>query len=95
MAGDLKRVVRPATTLLVSVVGVVVFDWRVRSVPVFYWLEVGVTVVRRSIEAALAGRPTPGLFTTRSMGVGSSESHAGCHIVVTCGRKSPGCPAIS
>jgi hypothetical protein len=57
MIGDRKRLVRPATTLLVPVVGVVVFDWRLRSVLLFYWLEVGVTVVRQSIEATFAGRP--------------------------------------
>jgi hypothetical protein len=57
MIGDRKRLVRPATTLLVPVVGVVVFDWRLRSVLLFYWFEVGVTVVRQSIEATFAGRP--------------------------------------
>jgi hypothetical protein len=57
MIGDRKRLVRPATTLLVPVVGVVVFDWRLRFVLLFYWLEVGVTVVRQSVEATFAGRP--------------------------------------
>ena len=57
MTGDRKRLLRPATTLLVPVVGVVVFDWRLRSVLLFYWLEIGVTVVRQSIEATFAGRP--------------------------------------
>jgi hypothetical protein len=57
MIGDRKRLVRPAVTLLVPVVGVVVFDWRLRSVLLFYWLEVGVTVVRQSVEATFAGRP--------------------------------------
>jgi hypothetical protein len=57
MIGDLKRLVRPATTLLVPVVGVVVFDWRLRSVLLFYWLELGVTVVRQLAEATFAGRP--------------------------------------
>ena len=57
MKSDSRRLVRPATTLLVPVVGVALFDWRLRLVLVFYWLEIGATVVRQTVEATFAGRP--------------------------------------
>lgn len=57
MNGDIRRLVRPATTLLVPVVGVAVFDWRLRFVLLFYWLEIGATVARQTVEATFAGRP--------------------------------------
>lgn len=57
MIDDSKRLVHPATTLLVPVVGVVAFDWRLQFVLVFYWLGVGATAARLGVEATFAGRP--------------------------------------
>ncbi|ERH13804.1 MAG: hypothetical protein J07HB67_02850 [halophilic archaeon J07HB67] len=57
LGGDSGRLLRPATTLLVPVVGVVVFDWRLRFVLLFYWLEIGLTTLRQTVEATFAGRP--------------------------------------
>lgn len=57
MSDRLGRAIRPALTFLVPMVGVVAFDWRLRWILVFYWFEIGVTVLRQCTEAAFAGRP--------------------------------------
>ena len=57
MSDNLRRAVRPTLNFLVTVTGVVFFDWQLRWILVFYWLETGLTVFRQCTEAVFAGRP--------------------------------------
>jgi hypothetical protein len=57
MSGSPKRLVRPATTFLVPLVGITLLDWQLRSVLLFYWFEIGVTIARQTVEATFAARP--------------------------------------
>jgi hypothetical protein len=55
--GRLNRLVHPATTFLVPMVGIIELGWQLGVVLVIYWLEVGTTAVRLSIETTFAGLP--------------------------------------
>ncbi len=55
--GRVIEVGRLSVGLMLPLVGVVAFGWRLRSLLVFYWIETGVAAARLSVEATFAGRP--------------------------------------
>jgi|GEM_PF-901216 len=55
--GWLGRVVHPATTFLVPMIGIVELGWQLDVVLVLYWLGVGTTAARLSVETTFAARP--------------------------------------
>jgi len=55
--GRFGRFVHPAATFLVPMVGIVELGWQLDVVLVVYWLGVGTTAARLSVETTFAGRP--------------------------------------
>ncbi|ERH13806.1 MAG: hypothetical protein J07HB67_02852 [halophilic archaeon J07HB67] len=52
-----RRVAHPTIILATPIVGVTLFGWELASILVFYWVDLGVTIVRQCVEGAFAARP--------------------------------------